>query len=321
MFRLGVQRNAENIGFASTGASLLTPYGMALLAEWFPGEPDMAAMIQEWFGYCLIPDTRQHKAMLLVGDGGNGKSVLCEVLKLLVGNQNVSCVSLNALGRSFALAELYGKLVNLTIEANVKEGIEEENFKAIVAGDPIQAERKFQHPFVFKPFARFTIAMNGLFHVDDRSDGFYRRLLIVRFERKFEEAVQDRGLGDKLKTELPGVLNWALAGLARLEERGRFLVPQRVLDEVADYKRQNNPVLAWAEESCELGDPLAWESGADLFKSYKAWAADNGHRPLARNKFGIELKRLKGVEARQHPAEHLRTRGFGGIRLCVACLN
>lgn len=287
------------------------------LDEWFPGAADMVRLLQQWFGYCLVPDTRQHKAMVLVGEGANGKSVLCEILKSLIGHANVSAVSLNALSRSFALAELYGRLVNLTIEAEIRDGIEEGTFKQIVAGDLIQAERKFKDPFTFKPFARFTIATNNLFHVDDRSEGFYRRLLIVRFDRAFAEDQQDRGLTDTLMGELPGILNWALEGLADLETTGRFVIPRRVLDEVAEMKRHNNPVAAWAEECAQLGNPDYWESAAELYRSYAVWARDAGHRPLARNKFGVEVKRLPGVEARASSDRYTRTRGFSGVRLCA----
>ncbi len=290
------------------------PTWLRCLDEWFPNEPKVVELLQEWFGYCLVPDTRQHKALIMLGEGANGKSVCCDVLKSLVGDENVSAVSINSLSRTFALAELHGKLLNLSVEAEVKSTIEEGNFKQIVAGDPIQAERKFKDPFVFHPFARFTIATNNLFHVDDKSEGFYRRLLIVRFERTFAEGEQDRELSAKLQAELPGIFNWAHVGLKHLEERGRFQIPKRVQEEVAEYRRHNNPVMNWADDYCEL-DPDAWTPFKELYQLYRGWADDNGHRPMASNKFSMELKRLPGVVPEQNPSSKKRTRGYRGIRI------
>jgi len=284
------------------------------MADWFSSEPDMIDLIQQWFGYCLIPDTHQHKAMILIGEGANGKSVLCNTLKALVGSENVSAVSLMSLGKPFAVAELFGKLVNLTIEADIRENMEEGIFKQVVSGDIVLAERKFMNPFTFCPFARFTIATNNLFRVDDRSEGFYRRLLIVRFNRTFAENQQDRHLTSQLMAELPGILNWSLAGLALLEEQGRFLIPQAVRNEVEEYRKSNNPVAVWVDECCELS-PLLWTSTKELYKSYTTWATENGHRLMATNKFSGELKRLPGVSHAQQRVGLTMTRGFNGIRI------
>jgi putative DNA primase/helicase len=283
------------------------------LMDWFPGETDVIDLLQEWMGYCLVPDSRHHKALILIGEGANGKSVFCEVLRSLVGVENVSAVSLNSLSRSFSVAELYGKLVNLSIEAEIKGGIEEGVFKQIVAGDAIQAERKYRDPFVFNPFVRLVVATNNLFDVADRSEGFYRRLMIVRFERAIAEACQNRELKSKLEAELPGILNWALVGLRRLEARDSFRLPKRVQDEVAEFQRWNNPVGCWLEDCCEL-DPDSWKSSADLNESYGIWARTMGQKPLASNRFGIELQRLRGVQ-RKRSSCPARTQGYQGIRI------
>jgi len=284
------------------------------LSEWFPDENDVIGLLQEFFGICLVPDSSQHKVLILLGGGANGKSVACGVLKSLVGDENVSCVSLNSLSKSFALAELFGKLVNLTIEAEIKENIEEGVFKQIVSGDPIQAEKKFRDPFVFKPFCRFIISTNNLWRVNDRSDGFYRRLLIVKFFRGFSEEKQDRDLSTKLEAELSGILNWALAGLRRLESRGHFLIPQRVRNEIHEYRMQNNPTACWAEEMVDL-DPKAWSASSVLYENYKRWADRNGHRQMSSKRFGMEIRRFKDVVPHQHP--RTRARGYNGIILRI----
>ncbi len=281
------------------------------LADWFPDDQETIDLVQDFFGYALTRDVRQHKALILYGEGANGKSVLCETLKALVGPENVSAVSLNAMGKSFSLAELFGKLVNLTIEGEVRDQFEEAVFKQIISGDILMAERKYRDPFTFNPFCKIVIATNNLPPVRDRSDGFYRRLLIVRFERQFEPSEQDKDLLANIADEMPGVLNWALDGLERLQERGSFLVPERVEDEVKEYRRFNNPVSTWVSECCDVYAE-AWTDTATLYKRYKEWAVDAGHKPMAKNKFSHDLRRVGGVDPQQHP--QTRARGYSGIQ-------
>lgn len=290
------------------------PIWLMFLAESFPDETDIIDFLQEWAGYLLILTTHLHKALVFYGMGGEGKSVVAHVFKKLAGDANTSAISLTSLSRPFALAELYGKLLNVTVEADIRDGIDEANFKALVAGDPIQAERKFRDPFTFTNVARFLICTNNLFHVDDRTDGFYRRLIIIRFKHQVAEANQDPNLSVKLEAELPGILNWALAGLERLEKRGQFNIPQSVRDEVSAYRRMNDPVSLWLEECCETGNPKYNDTGRDLYRSYRSWASDNGHRPLSSTKFGMEMKRL-GFKSERAPDKKTRIVTYYGLYL------
>jgi len=151
---------------------------LQFLDEIFVDDPDKAEkiqLLQEWFGYCMIPDNRQHKFLWLVGGGGNGKSVLLDILRLLVGLKYVSDAHIERLARPAVLAELENKLVNISSEMSAEATISDSNFKAIVAGDFIEAERKFKKPFSFKPTVRMIGATNHLPRLQDLSDGFFRR--------------------------------------------------------------------------------------------------------------------------------------------------
>ena len=284
------------------------------LGECFPRQSDVTPLIQEWFGYCLVPDCRQQKAMVLVGEGANGKSVFCGVLSDLVGRENVSAVSLSQLGQTFTVALIQGKLLNVTTEVEMKRSLEEGIFKALIAGDPVKAERKYEPPFFFKPYARFLIATNNLPSVNDTSDGLFRRLIIVRFEEQISEEKQDRDLPAKLRGELSGILNWALEGLKRLEARGRFDIPASVAEEIEEYRQESNHVRLWREE-CTKSSCTDWTTAEALWQSYRKWCLEKEVSPFSNIKFGKELGRLLRTKSVLVGDARNRKRGYKGILL------
>ncbi len=142
----------------------------------------------------------------MVGAGGNGKSVLLTTLTHLVGRSNVSNAHVERLGDKFVRAELEGKLINISAEMSANATISDGYLKSIVAGDEIEAERKFKPSFSFRPYVRLIGATNHLPRLRDLSEGFFRRAIILGFNRQFSEAEQDHSLEAKLDAELPGIL-------------------------------------------------------------------------------------------------------------------
>jgi putative DNA primase/helicase len=137
------------------------PRWIQFLDECFVEDSDKEqkiAFMQEWMGYCLVPDISQQKFVWMVGAGGNGKSVLLSVLERLVGGHNVSHAYMERLGDKFVRAELEGKLLNVSSEMSAEATISDGYFKSIVAGDIIEAERKYK-PFIFLSSNR---ALDGL---------------------------------------------------------------------------------------------------------------------------------------------------------------
>ena len=158
------------------------PLWKKFLDEVLPDD-SLQLLLSEIFGYCLTPSISFHKAFFLVGDGANGKSVVLDVLEALVGVENCSALMLSDLNERFRLAELLGKLVNIVQEVEAKSLLADARFKSVVAGDPQVGERKNQHPFKFRPFAKWVVACNALPASRDRSYGFLRRIVILPFEK------------------------------------------------------------------------------------------------------------------------------------------
>ena len=209
------------------------------LGEIFENDAERIGLLQEYFGYCLTRETDYEKALFLNGEGANGKTVILYVLEQLLGKENISSVPLEKFNDFHYLARLSGSLANISIETNAKSEVYDNTFKAVVTGDTISADAKYGQPFEFKPFCKLVFSTNNMPRVDDKTEGFYRRLLIIRFERQFSKEERDPKLKYKIvKGELDGVFIWALEGLRRLRKRGYFDDSRLMEDEIINYRME-----------------------------------------------------------------------------------
>jgi P4 family phage/plasmid primase-like protien len=256
--------------------------------------------IQELYGYCLIPDTSQHKFFWLVGTGGNGKSVLLNTLAALAGQANVSYAMLERMGKPSVRAELQGKLVNISHEMGTDATIADGYLKAIVAGDWVEAERKFQPSFSFQPFVRIVAATNSLPYLKDTTDGFFRRAIILPLTRKFDESEMDKRLQDKIMKELGGILVWAVEGLRRLLKRDAFIIPESAVQMANAYRDESDSVRYFIKEAC-AADKKGTKPSV-LYEQYQRYAAACRLPQLNLIKFGKKLTAL-GIDSRYSNGE------------------
>lgn len=261
-------------------------------------EPDAQKFLMEWLGYNLIQDTKQGKFLVMVGEGANGKSVCCLVLRELLGEHNVTAVGLEAFSgvRTFPLAMTYGKLANIISELGEIDKVKEETLKAFVAGDPIGVERKHRDGFTMIPTARITIATNVLPHLGDRSEGIWRRCIVLPFENQvLDERKQDRRLVDpswwRMSGELPGVLNLAIAGLVRLLQRGHFEMPAKSVRAQERYRKDVNPTRAFLLDAFEE-TPNGRVGKGEARDAYESDAQLLGYLPLGYQRFAEEIRRV-----------------------------
>lgn len=264
------------------------------LSELFRDDIDREQKIrflQEFAGYCLVPDVSQHKFLWLIGGGGNGKSVFLNILRRLIGEANVSNAHLDRLDDKGVRAELQGKLVNISSEMSAEVTIADGYLKEIVAGDVIEAERKYKPSFSFRPYVRLIGATNHLPRLLDTSDGFFRRAVVIQFNRQFTGEECDPLLEEKLVAELPGILRWAVDGLRRLRSRGHFEIPPSSNALLARYRVEADPVALFAEERLERSSDGRVRT-ADLYDHYEAWRERNGFNRLNIATFGKRLKAL-----------------------------
>ncbi|MDK0898718.1 phage/plasmid primase, P4 family [Clostridium perfringens] len=249
-------------------------------------------LVQEIVGYLLTTNTASQKAFVFWGPARTGKSTLLWVVEyLLLGKKNVSNIPWQEIGDKFKTAELLGKLANVFSDLPSKSIDDTGIFKVVTGEDYLMAEKKNKNPFKFKPFARLVFSCNELpRNYVDRTEGFYRRLIIVPFSRQIEKSKIDKALKYKFQREKEGILNWALEGLKRLYENNFEFSENELTDGVKkEYKRENNNVISFVEECCEL-DGLFSCSRIELYESYKEFCVEAGLKALSQIKFNKELE-------------------------------
>jgi len=285
------------------------------LGEVFRDDPDgqeKAQALTEMMGYTLVNHTRFEKFALLVGSGANGKSVVMEVLRALVGSQNVTAVQPSQFDNKFQRAHLHLKLANLVTEIAEGGEIADAELKAIVSGELTTVEHKNKDPFDFTPFCTCWFGTNHMPHTRDFSDALFRRALVIPFNRTFKEGVDaDPDLKDKLKQELPGILNLTLKAFGQVLKRGKFTEPKSCLAAKEEWRLEADQIAQFVQERCML-DPREEITSAAIYDEYKAWADEAGiGRRLNRKNFTNRLVRL-GCKTRKGA---MGKRMIDGIRI------
>lgn len=264
------------------------------LEEVLPSQEDQDLLF-EWFGYCLLPTTKYQKALLLIGEGSNGKSKILDVLTALLGHENTTAVSLLELTADrFAPAQIIDKLANLCADLADKNAVEDSGtFKKLVAGDAMMAQRKYGDPFSFRPTCRLVFSANSFPRSRDTTYGYWRRWLLLPFPVKIPVERQDPHLSEKLTSpeELSGVLNLALDGLRRLEARGHFPETASMRQALHEYQAQADSIVAFLdpeEERCVF-QPDAEVGKEALYQAYSEWCENAGRAAVSRTKFNRHL--------------------------------
>jgi P4 family phage/plasmid primase-like protien len=275
-------------------------------------------VIQEWIGYCLLNDNRLQKAMLLYGDGANGKSVLLKVIKKFLGENNVAGISLQHLeSNTFALARLFGKSANIFFDLPKKALSQTSNFKIIVSGDSVSGERKGKDSFEFIPYTKMMFSCNEVPQSPDRTPAFFRRWIILKFNQHFQEGDPRRieNLEEHFfeKGELEGILVFAIEGLNRLLNNKKF-TEHLSQAEIEDFwLRHSDSVAAFCLDMVEK-DFKSEETKSDIFSSYEIYCKLKGYTA---EYIDVFWKRMKGlIEYQDHQSrENNRIRVCKGLKI------
>ncbi len=265
------------------------------LSDVFRDDADREEKIQfvlEWMGLCLVPDTSFEKFVVCVGEGGNGKSVLLKLMPELLGHENVYSAPIQRLGNRRALAELDGKLLLTSSEINENTVMDDGILKQIVSGDTVEAERKYAHPFTFVPYTRIMLATNHLPKLRDVTHAFFRRLVMLKFDRNFSAEEMDMDLPTKLKAELSGIFAMAVRGLRTLRERGSFIVPQSSQDAAVQYREDSDAIKMFADYALLPSGDGQGMRPASLYALYVQWCRAFGIASENNINLGKRLKRL-----------------------------
>ncbi len=205
------------------------PMWKEFLFKLWPDDPESIELLQDWFGYCLTPDTRQQKILMLIGPRRCGKGTIARVLTSIVGDVNVCDPTLSGLSTNFGLWPLLGKSLAIISDARLSgrsdHAVITERLLSISGEDSQTVDRKRLEPVTTKLLSRFMIVSNELPRLQDTSGALAGRMMILRLVKSFY-GVEDHTLTSRLLTERCGILHWAIDGWRRLRERGRFQQPK-----------------------------------------------------------------------------------------------
>lgn len=248
--------------------------------------------IQEWFGYCLVPETRMQRALFLVGPGGNGKSVILETIDKLLNEYRTS-FDISEMFNRFNLGQTENALVNICADCNSAIPVNE-RLKAFINGESMPSEKKGKDGHPFNPHARLLFAANDFLTTKDRSHGFYRKFDVIKMEKIWKEKDQNKNLKYEIwDEELSGVLLWAIEGLKRLKKNNWMFTESKEMDQnLLEFKTESNPLLQFLNECCEIDEKSEkYYETEHIYAGYVAWCERTKHMPFTSSKFGRELKK------------------------------
>lgn len=265
-------------------------------------EPELRDTVQDYAGYSLTTSCKYQRFMIFTGAGANGKTTAGDIVAGIVGDAHMSSVPVSSFGGRFQLWPLASARLNYVSELPVSDGassirLAEEKLKAVVSGDPIEVERKHRDSYSVRPTAKLLFLGNELPPFFDRSNGIWRRLLIVPFRNVVPESEQVADLAKLiLWEEGSGVLNWALAGLKRLAERGGFKEPLSMLEVKNEHRMACDHESEYLVEHYRFNPALDESSMANadfdsIMRSYRKWCSENGYYAVGKNKLGEAIKR------------------------------
>jgi P4 family phage/plasmid primase-like protien len=272
--------------------------------------------VWEMIGYLMMPGNPLQRTFLLYGSGGNGKGVLLDVIKALLGVGNLSNVPLHDFAESrFATAELVGKLANICgdIDATFidRTGV----IKQLTGEDSVKAERKNGQPFSFDFWGKLLFSANAIPAAADSSIGWLRRWEPVNFPNA--PALPDLDLKRRLTSpeSLRGIAYRAVCALPGLLERRAFTVGASATRSRADFAERNNIVLAWIadDETGGWWDPSGWYERKILWSEFGRWyrISHPSGRLMSKSTFYDRLAQVPQLR----PATRNGLRGYAGMRL------
>lgn len=289
------------------------PRWLQFLNEVFHSDQELIAYIQRAVGYSLTGDTREQKLFLCYGGGANGKSVFLTTIGNLLGEY--------ATARTFAtfdadernrvgddLAGLKGARFVSVIETNEDRRLNEARVKSLTGQDEITCRFLFGAYFSFRPTFKLWLAMNHKPTIHGVDRGIWRRIQLIPFTQSFEGNRQDKTLEDKLRAELPGILNWALDGLREWHRLG-LEPPKTITEATEEYRHESDLVGQWLEACTVNGAQMEMKAG-EGYKSYKAWCEEQGIKPLHQPLWSRRLVE-HGVKAKPRTSKGVFYAGIG----------
>ena len=243
--------------------------------------------------YTLSGSTEAQCLWLHYGHGSNGKSTFMNVLSALLGDYATTANASTIMSKpssniSNDVARLKGARLVMINELEDGKRLAEAEIKTMTGGEALTARYLHQEFITFYPQFKLHLTSNYKPSVYDNSHGLWRRINLINWAVIVKEADQDKQLFDKLKGELSGILNWALAGLQAFLKDG-LQTPKSVLNDTAEFRAEMDSIGQFIEAYCYV-DREARGKASELYAKYSEWAKESGRQSVNNMRFGNSLK-------------------------------
>lgn len=281
----------------------------------FKNNQTMITYLKQVIGYTLTGSTIEQCFFILQGIGSNGKSVLIDVLKSLLGSY--SC---NAEFRTFTkqasstvrndLARMAKARIVTAVEGDKKSSLDESIIKSITGGDTVTARFLYKEFFDYLPPFKIFLVTNFLPKISNSGHSIWRRIKIIPFDVIIPNEEQDKDLTNKLKSELSGILNWAIEGCMEWQ-KDSFKEPLEVTNAVNKYRCSVDSANIFIQKCCEL-DNVSTVLFGDIYDEYGDWCDENLYDIIPNKEFAHVLLENGCVSYRGFPGGD---RGYKGIKV------
>jgi len=279
--------------------------------------------LQEFLGYCLLPTTKGQKMLMLIGKGGEGKSRIGLVMRSLLGDSMNTTSIQKVESNRFSRADLENKLLMVDDDMDMSALPKTNYIKSIVTSEcKMDMERKGVQSYQSQLYVRFLCFGNGaLTALHDKSDGFFRRQIVLTTKDRPAGRADDPFLVDKLLREKEGIFLWCLEGLHQLIGNNyQFSISGKARENMETVKRSSNNVIEFLQSEGYIRFRADSEASSKaIYEAYTRWCDDNAQKPMSANRVSSELaqnERLYNVESTNNV--HVggkRVRGFMGIEV------
>lgn len=313
---LGAHRPEDRLTKSSPvvyDATATAPTWRAFLERVLP-DANVRAFVQRLTGYWLTGVVREHTFPVFWGGGGNGKGVFFETIRHVMGEYASAIPSELLMQKKFEShptdqAQLKGLRLAAASETKQGQRLDENLVKVLTGGDRVKARFMRQDFFEFEPTHKLALRTNHKPIIVGTDRGIWRRFLLVPWTVDIPKSEDDTSLGFKLRSESPGILNWALEGCTEWQRLG--LAPPPVVQAATEeFRAESDVVGRFVRECCTLKIPSIKTQASVLFAAFENWAKANGERGMSQKAFCTELSR-QGFEKTPPQAGRNFYRGIG----------
>jgi putative DNA primase/helicase len=259
-------------------------------------EAGVRRLIQQLAGVMFWGGPLVQKLVFMHGYGANGKSTFMEVMAFLLGDYAAAIPTellmqgqRSSQGASPDLMMLKGARLAFCNETGEGRRLDGPMVKQLTGGDTITARPPYGQFISFQPSHLLVMTGNHKPFVDEDGISLWRRMLLIDWPVTIPEEQRDAELPERLRSEAPGILNWALAGLKDFLQTRRLAIPDSVAEATAAYRSEQDILGCWIDE-CLVRETSARVETTEAYQNYRDWCADNGLRPMSKNSLSRRLE-------------------------------